>query len=87
MSNQEIVTYAFTDSQFSEFLASIKTDAKLSNNESFWNKLINIFNVKDMVDAVIFKNYDVGNVFLRYFYDMEIDFREIDRNCYVLNQQ
>ena len=32
------------------------------------------FNVKDMVDAVIFKNYDVGNVFLRYFYDMEIDF-------------
>lgn len=50
-------------------------------------KLTNIFNVKDMVDAVIFKNYDVGNVFLRYFYDMEIDFREIDRNCYVLNQQ
>ena len=50
-------------------------------------KLINIFNIKDMVDAVIFKNYDVGNVFLRYFYDMEIDFREIDRNCYALNEE
>lgn len=44
MSNQEIVTYAFTDSQFSEFLASIKTDAKISSRESFWNKLIHIFN-------------------------------------------
>ena len=44
MSNQEIVTYAFTDSQFSEFLASIKTDAKISSRESFWSKLINIFN-------------------------------------------
>jgi hypothetical protein len=44
MSNQEIVTYAFTDSQFSDFLASIKTDVKVNSNESFWNKLINVFN-------------------------------------------
>ena len=50
-------------------------------------KLSNIFNSQDMVDAIIFKNYDVGNVFLRYFYDMEIEFREVDRNCYVLNEE
>ncbi|MDO4535251.1 MAG: hypothetical protein Q4B63_05525 [Clostridium perfringens] len=50
-------------------------------------KLSNIFNSQDMVDAIVFKNYDIGNIFLRYFYDMEIDFREIDRNCYVLNEE
>lgn len=50
-------------------------------------KLSNIFNSQDMVDAIIFKDYEIGNVFLRYFYDMEIEFREVDRNCYVLNEE